>query len=734
MSTLESLRKRSGLLVGIVGLALLAFVLTDLAKKDGSLFGGNDTAVGEIAGNSIDISVFRTKVEEAENNQLRNSGKASLSPEEKDGIVQQVWNQMINEQVMVKEYEKLGIAISDEELYDLMVTHPHAALVRNLSDPQTGKVSPMFANAQTGQIDPAKIKEFTAQMTDEQEGQWQQLEEYVRQVRIIEKYNNLIKKGLYVTTSAAKREYLAQNTSANIRYVIKNYKLIADSTIKPSAEELNAYYAAHQNEYKQEASRVMEYIAYDIVPSAEDIEEAKKNMAAVAVEFKTPKSFSEDSTYIIAESESRNFDQAFKTPGTLSPYIDTVMFKAEVGTVVGPYEENGSLKVSKLIAVKQSADSAKVRHILVGYKDSGASPTITRTKEQAKKQADSLLGALKKGGKFTDFVEKYSDDGGKKMPPNKKEGEDYMGKGGDYGWVNSKSGFVEPFKNAGLDNKKGDIVVIESNFGYHIIEVLDSKGSQKKVQVGTIEVKTEASSKTKQSIYAQANDFAGKNNTNELFQKAVADKALGKDKRVTEKLKENDKNISGIENGKQLIRWAYDNKLGTVSEPQEYGDKYIVASITEVREKGIAPFEQVKEQVTAKVVQHKKAEMFTKEFASAMSGNANIDAIAGIMKLPVEKADAVNFMTNQIPGSTSEPAVMGTVAAMKAGSISKPIEGKEGVFVVAVEKVEPAPALKDYTGPQKSQMQNIQPRVDYEVYSALKENANIVEHLTKFGY
>ena len=142
----------------------------------------------------------------------------------------------------------------------------------------------------------------------------------------------------------------------------------------------------------------------------------------------------------------------------------------------------------------------------------------------------------------------------------------------------------------------------------------------------------------------------------------------------------------------------------------------------------------MKEQVTAKVIQEKKAEIFTKEFTTAMAGNANIDAIASAMKLPVETANNVNFMTNQIPGSNSEPAVIGTVTAMKAKGMSKPVAGKEGVFVVFVESVVDAPALKDFTGPQKSQMQNIQPRVDYEVYNALKENANIVEHLTKFGY
>ena len=221
MSTLERLRKRSGLLVAIVGLALLAFVLTGLFEKGGSsIFGNSDKSVGVIAGKSVDITAFKQKVDEAEDTQKKNQGKASLTPEEMDQIVQQVWNQMINEEVMMKEYEKLGLAVSDEELYDLMVDHPHPALVRNLSD-QQGKVAPAFADPQTGLVSPAKIKAFTQAMTDEQEGQWAQLENYIRQTRIIEKYNNLIKKGLYVSTAVAKRDYVGQNTQAAIKYVMK---------------------------------------------------------------------------------------------------------------------------------------------------------------------------------------------------------------------------------------------------------------------------------------------------------------------------------------------------------------------------------------------------------------------------------------------------------------------------------------------------------------------------------
>jgi peptidyl-prolyl cis-trans isomerase D len=729
MSTLESLRKRSGLLVAIVGLALMAFVLTGLLSSPNSMFGGNDRLVGEIAGKGIKYEVFNVKVQEAIESQKRNSGKTTLTESEIDGIVQQVWNQSINEQVMTKEYEKLGITVSDEELYDLMVDHPHSALVRQLSDQQTGKVVQRFADPATGQLSSAKLREFTQSMTDEEEQQWLQLENYIRQVRVIEKYNNLIKKGLYVTTSATKHAYTAQNTNANIKYVVKNYKTIPDSTIKPTESDLSEYYSKHQNEFKQEASRRVEYVAYDIAPSDEDFANAKKDMEKIADEFKAQKP-SEDSSYVVAESDSRFFDMSYHDAGTLSPQIDTTMFNSEVGTVYGPYLENGTFLIAKHIGTKTSADSAKIRHILIAYQGSGASDT-KRTKEQAKKLADSLMAAIKAGkGKFADIVEKYSDDRGKTKPADKKEGEYYMGKGGDYGWVNAKSGFVPSFKDAGLDNKKGDIVIAESNYGYHIIEVLDSKGSKKKVEVATIDRKVEPSSKTMQAVFTKASQFAGNNTTNELFQKAVVDQKLNK--RIADNIKESDKTVAGLENPKALIRWVYDNKKGTVSEPMDFGSKYIVAVITDVKEKGIAPMEDAKDALTEKVIKQKKAEMFTKELSDALAGGASIDAVASKLKLPVEQAPGVNFNSSAIPGSANEPVVVGTVCAMKEKTMSKPLEGREGVFVVYVDAITKAPEQKDFKAQQAMEMQQMQPRVDYEVYDALKQTANITEHLVKF--
>ncbi len=729
MSVLEKIRSRAGLLVGIIGVALLVFILQS-AFESGNFFFKSDKTIGEIAGKSIDYDMFKVKYDEAVETQKRNSNTTTLDQQTLDGIATQVWNQFINEQVMQKEYAKLGVAVSGDELTDMMIDHPHPSIIRNLSD-QQGNIAPQFADEKTGEVSPAKLRQFVQSMTDEVEGQWIELEKYIRQVRMYEKYVNIFKKGMYTPAAFAKRNYIAQSASVNIKYVIKNYKTIADSTVKVSDDDLKKYYNSHQFEYKQEASRDIEYISFDLAPSQEDFDETKAEMEKIAEDFKTKKP-EEDSAFVVSESDSRNFDMTFHTPGTLSPQIDTTMFKASIGTVVGPFRENSAFIVAKLVKVKTAADSAKVRHILIAYQGSGASEAVTRSKDQAKKMADSLLGVLKKGNsKFAEFVDKYSDDGGKTMPPNKKAGEYYMGKGGDYGWINASSGFVDPFKNAGLDNKKGDIVIAESNYGYHIIEVMDSKGAQKKVQVVTIDKVVQPSSKTLSAINIEASKFATENNTNELFQKAVVDQKLNK--RIAEKIKENDKNIAGLESPRELVKWAYENEKGTVSQPMEIGNKYVVASLIEVREKGVAPLEQVKDDVTAKVIKEKKAEMFVKEFEAAMKG-ASIEAIASTMKLNVEQANSVTFNTFSIPGSSSEPAVIATASVLKAKTMSKPLVGNEGVFLVYVDAVTEAPVLTDVKGQQNMQTSQIQYRVDNELYEALKEKAEITEHLVKFGF
>ncbi len=200
---------------------------------------------------------------------------------------------------------------------------------------------------------------------------------------------------------------------------------------------------------------------------------------------------------------------------------------------------------------------------------------------------------------------------------------------------------------------------------------------------------------------------------------------------MVESIKENDKTIAGLESPRALIRWAYENEKGTVSEPMELGSKFIVAVISDVKEKGIAPLEQVKEDAIAKVIKEKKAEMIAGEFNTA---GTQLDAIASKMGLNIEQADNINFFSNSFGTAGGQPSVIGAVSALKAKATSKPITGRDGVFVVYVESVTEDPAQKDYKAQQTAATAQLQPRAESEVFEALKETAHIEEHLHRLGY
>ncbi len=719
MSVLANIRNRAGLLVTVIGVAMLIFIL-QAALESGKWF-ANDRNVGEIAGKGVPVEEFDARVKQGLENVKRQSQQTTVDPGTEDMIVQQTWTQMINEIVYSKEYEKLGISVSEDELYDLMLVHPDRYVIQQFTDRETGRINKDFMDPQTGQLDVKKLKALVEQMNEQQEQAWSELEKAVKQSRIAVKYNNLIKKGLYVTTLEAKQDYIAQNKQFSVRYVEKKYNAVPDSTIKVTDADLTAYYNEHQNDYQQEQeTRKAEYISYDVVTAPEDIETIKSDMSRVAEEFKG-RNRTEDSAYVIAEADSRTFDLSLHKKGSLSPEIDSLMFSEPVGFVYGPYMENNSYKVAKLIDEKMLADSVKARHALIAFKGAmRAAPTVTRTKAQAKAKADSLFKLInEKKIKFED-ANQLSDDAVSKL------------KTGDMGWFNESAQLAVPFKDGALAAKKGEVIVVESDFGYHIIEVTDrSKKETKYVQVAIIDRKIEPSTKTVQNYYSKAGEFAGKYKTAEAFQKAVEDRKLSK--RVADNVKEGDKTIAGLESPREFVRWMYNDKTkkGSVSDVFEMGNKFVVAVLTEIRPKGIAALDLVRDQVEPKAREKKKMELFSDEFNKNLTG-ANLDALAQKMQLHVEKMDNLSFNTYSIPGAGREDYLVGTAVSMKAASVSKPIPGHSGVFILALDNIKDAPVAKDYKNIQTQTASALQSRVDNEVFDALKDNAKIVDKKAKY--
>ncbi|MFI5148985.1 MAG: SurA N-terminal domain-containing protein [Bacteroidia bacterium] len=730
MSVLSRIRSRAGLLVAVIGIALFAFILGDIFTSGRSIFSSRETNVGIIAGEEITILDFQTKLEEQIKQIKDNNPNSQIDDATRDQVVQQIWNQMVTEKIFNREFDKAGISVPTDELTDRMFgKDPDPVLNQYFQDPQTKRVRKDFAMQDgSGRLDTRLVKKYVAGLTEKDEKYWIQMEKYIRDNRRQVKYMNMIKKGLYVTTAQARQDSADAALVYNIRYIAKKYNTASDSAIKVTDEDLLTWYNAHQYKYKvKEATRNIEFLSFDIKPSAKDISELKTELSALVPEFKV-KTGKDDSSFVQAESDARRYNVQYIKRGVLKPDVDTVISKGIAGTVVGPVEENGKMILYKVLGNEVASDSAKVRHLLVAYKGPASrDSTITRTKEQAHHRADSLFNLVKtKKKKLEELIDQFSDDGGKKAPSGD-------GHEGVYGYFTQEAGMVPEFKKAGLEGKKGDITVVETIFGYHIIEVLDNTKKLEKTLIVTIERQINASKTTVDSVYLKANTFAGKNVTTELFEKAAANEHLQPN--VAQEIHATDHTINGLESPKELIHWVFadERKKNEVSQPYQLGERFVIATLTSIKEKGIAPLVEVKDKVTMEVKKQKKAEKFMDDMARASAGVTKIDDLAAKLREPAQTAENINFSNSFIPGIGQEQGLIGSVVCRKADSgISKPVQGNNAVYVFSLEKVGPVGMTPDSKTMKKSKLQMLQSSVEQEVQEILKENAKIKDNRAKF--
>ncbi len=698
MSILQKIREKTYLALIFVGLGIALFVIDPSSIFSSSQRG--ETHVGIIAGEKIEGQDFELKVQEAIENYKANYQQANIDEATKEAIRNQTWDQQIQEIVMGSQHEELGLTVSAEELFD-MIQGPNPS-------PQ---VRQAFGNPQTGEFNPANVIAFLKRMDEDETGdtkkRWLAFEKDMKKQQVYTKYNTLVKKGLYITTAEAKADNAAKNKMANVRFVAKRYAASTDTTVKVTDAEIKSYYAAnnYKEQYKQDEAVDLKYVAFDIKPSDDDNQAAKKWIDKTTEEFK----LTDNDTLFININSDKPYAAMWYAESALPAAVDTLK-KAVVGTVAGPYLENESWKVSKLLGTKMAVDSVKARHILLKVEGGNA--------ELVKAKADSLKKVIKAKNNFAELAKVLSTDAGSGA------------QGGDLGWF--KEGVMVPeFNNACFNGKKGDMTVVESQFGIHLIEILDRSKESRKLNIATVERLTEPSDKTFQNIYSKASDFSTKNRTLEAFEAAATEG--GYNVRIAANIKPMEGKVAGLDNPRPIIQWAYNTaKKGDVSEVYEVGNKYVVVVLAEKYEKGVKPLETIKEELEAEVRKEKKAEQFIKEFEAALAGNPAIDALAGKMNAPVETAQNVVFSAGSIPGMGKEPEVLGTIAALKAATASKPVKGLSGVYVVYVDNVVEAPEVTDFAPAKKQLAQTLASRADYEVYEALKDKAEVKDNRVKF--
>jgi peptidyl-prolyl cis-trans isomerase D len=671
----------------------MAFILGDLFTGGSSFFGNDQFVMSEVGGETIDYREFQSTLEDViEVNKIFANGKTP-SAAEMQNYRNQTWEQMVNEIIMSEEYENLGIDISEDELFDMV---------------QGTNVDPVvkqFVTQVVGQYDPTFMIKFLKSMEDDQTGDskkiWLFIEKDIVKRRLFNKYTNLVAKGLYIPTKMAEVTHKEENTTVDLEYVVDFYNNSIDSLIEVSDNELKEYYEKNKNYYKQEASRDITYVTFDVVPSEADNLAVKDWAESMVTELKT---VDEIETFVNRESDFPFDTRHFNREDLIKQGYDSTLFDQELNYIEQPVFTNGSYRVVKVTDKVMIPDSVKAKHILVSFQK--------HAKPQAEFIADSIKQLIDAGEDFTQLALLHGEDGTAK-------------EGGDLGWFGERQ-MVKPFEDAVFDGKVGDVVMIETSFGYHVIEITGKSDEVEKMQLAVLSRKVDPSGETYQMFYSEASRFAGENQTAEKFNSAVKEKNLIP--RTVPNIRLMQDQIAGLDNPRQLIQWTFKSEEGAISEVFEFGNKYVIAQLTAKREKGVSTFEQMKGELTFEVRKEKKGKTLTEKMANATDLNQLATTVGG----KINPAKGVGFMSFQLPGAGIEPSVLAYATSLEENKISVPIIGNMGVYVIKVLTKNQAPATEDYTAAKKSASQNLQSRATYEAYKVLKEAAEVEDFRNKF--
>jgi peptidyl-prolyl cis-trans isomerase D len=707
MAVLERIRSRAGtIVVVVIGLALLSFVLQDLLSSGRSIFSGSANEVGEINGNSVSGEEFARKLTEAEERYKRNQNAAGVDENTRQQLLNEIWNEYLDEYLFNVELDKAGVQVSEDELFDLVQG--------DNVDPQVQQI-PIFQDSITKQFDRNRVIRFLkTQLSEENDPDgkfresWAQFENSLMKQRRKNKYYALIKKSIYVPTAFAKRDFVEKNRNAQYRLLVKRYDVVPDSTVKVTDEDFKKYYDEHKHEFEQnDEMRRLEYVVFQVSPTPEDRAELMASMTKLKEQFQTA---SNDTLFVNANS-SENFRVDRVKRGKLNVQIDSAVFSGTPGSVYGPFVDGESVKLAKLRGFKTTSDSVKARHILI-------STANGLPAEKAVAKADSLKNVIKAGGDFAALASLISEDPGSKNS------------GGDLGFF-TEGTMVPEFNDACFNGNVGDLVVVKTQFGAHLINIQDKTRATSKAEVVFVTRPVEASSKTNEAVFAKANDFAVNSENYEAFKKTSEAQKLFVVKAPS--VRPSDRQVNDLAASRELVTWAFNDEteVNAVSKVMEFEGKYVVAALTGVRNKGIPPMEQIKEEMEPMVKREKKADQFEKEMSVA--GITSIDALAGKLNIAADTVQTVSFGSFSIPGYGFEPKLVGAIPYAKANVLSKPVRGRMGVYVYVTQSVTEAPPVPtDLSGMKKQLASNSQNRVDMGVYNSLLKKANVEDKRYRF--
>ena len=704
MALITKIREKSGIAAAAIAISLVLFLIgSDIFQGNSSLFGSSNQEVGIIAGESIKVQDFQKKVEEATANYTAQTGKGP-SEQEATMIRDQVWNQFILDIAYKKEFNALGIKVSEEELIDMVQGNNIHPSVRQ-----------QFTNPQTGQFDKNFVIQFLKNlktMPAEQQQGWAKFELSLAQDRIRNKYENLIRMSNYVTQNEAQKEYQTQNAKFDARFVFVPFFSVADSTIKVTDSQLEEYLSKHKDQYKGTNTRAIQYVTFPVVPTKQDTADFYSQIKKLAKDLAVAPN---DSAFAMLNSDVR-------TPYLVSfaeipEVVKSQLATFQVGGIYGPFKNGLTYSIYKYGGVKKDTlFTVRASHILIAPANKSDS-----AKAQAKTRAEAVLAQIKGGASFETLAQMNGMDGTAQS-------------GGDLGYFKNNGSMAKGFEKAVFGFSGTGLMpgLVETEFGFHIVKVTDGK-TNTSYRLAAINKTISSSQATMDRVYTKADAFANSNGTLAAF-----DIALKSDKSLimmrAERLTENASAINNLANAREIVRWAFDDKtaVGDGSKKVfEQDNQYIVAYLTGKTEKDHVKVADFKSELSMMVLNQLKGEKISAKLAGIKGPLEQIAQKYGAGAL-VETVSAVSLSNGMLNSAGPDAIALGRIAGLQNGKRSSVFVGENGVYVVEKTGGAPAPALADYST-YKNQIQSMgTQRASFYINEAIKEASKIEDKRYKF--
>ncbi|MCD2257697.1 SurA N-terminal domain-containing protein [Psychroserpens luteolus] len=719
MAVLNKIRQRSLFLILIIALALFSFVLTDLFKNSDALFGGSQDVVATVNGQNINRVDFMNRVE----NMRRQLGPTATNTQ----AMNRVYDQQVRRAVMTTQFEELGLTVEEDQMRDL--------LEQNFS------AYPEFQN-EAGLFDESKLTTFIANLKEANPekmllgnfqlnyDEWVSNENSIATIAKERSYYNMVKAGVSATLNEAEVDHMLENSTRDLKYVQIPYSTINDSLIDVTKADIKAYINENKKQFEVEASRDIVFVEFKEEPSLKDEEALKSDFDRLIngkLEFDNTTNDTirvqpfaqvkeEDlAGYVNLTGESaQSYNDSFIKKSLLPTVAADTIFNLNVGGVYGPYKDNGMMKLTRLVAETTVPDSAKVRHILIPFIGANRAGIDAQSEEDAKKTADSVLAIVKAdNSKFPELVTALSSDQGS------------VANGGVYDFHPSTQ-MVKPFSDFEFQNNVGDIDVVKTQFGFHIIEILDQKGSSKAVKVATIARPIEPSEETIDDVFTNASKF-------ELAIQDGDFQTMAEERKLVVKPVNNikilDENIPGLQAQRPIVRWAFESetKVGDYKRFTIPGGGYAVVQLTKKSKAGLMDPENASASALSEIRKEKKAQMIREKITGT-----TVDDVAKNQNRPANTAAAVNMKNPTISGAGLEPEVVGVAFGLNEGDTSGLINGNRGVYMVTVTKANEATKLDNYQAIANRLSAARLNAAQTKVYNALKETADIEDNRSRF--